>query len=138
MRRYVAVMRIIHLAATAAITLTMAACGNNGDAGKDSSNASFGDAMAVASKAGFVSCVDDSSTIASDAVRCDSLDTGIDGTSGGATVNWFKSDTARDQWKTIADGVSIGVILYGSNWAIECNNKAQCDWLSKRIGGTEG
>lgn len=117
------------------LVIMLAACGNSGSAKVPT----YSDAAAVARAAGFTDCSADDNTLASDTVTCDRLNTGIDGISDDASVDWFKSVQARDQWKKLADVIALGgVILYGGNWAIECGNKAQCDYLAKRMGGTEG
>lgn len=118
--------------------LMLAACGGGGG-GNGVTAPRYSDAAAVAEAAGFADCSADDNTLASDAVSCDRLNAGIEGLSDDARVDWFKNDQARGQWKKLADSIALGgVILYGSNWAIECDTKAQCDYLAKRMGGIEG
>lgn len=103
------------------LTFALAGCGSSG-------GESYDDAQAVADAAGMSSCEADTNVMSSDAVFCEE-----------GRANWFKSDDALAQWKQIADAAGGGsVILYGSNWAIECDTKAFCDQTKSKIGGTLG
>lgn len=103
------------------LLVSLTACGGSGAK-------SYNDAQSVADAAAMTSCEPDTNVMSSDAVFCKE-----------GRANWFKSDNALSQWKQIADSVGgAGVILYGSNWAIECNTKAFCDKARAKIGGTLG
>jgi hypothetical protein len=116
---YAASMTKILLATVA--LLVLAGCGGSG--GK-----SYDDAQSVADAAGMSGCKPDTNVMSSDAVFCKE-----------GRANWFKSDNALSQWKQIADSVGVGgEILYGSNWAIECNTKSFCDSAKAKLGGTLG
>jgi hypothetical protein len=60
----------------------------------------------------------------------------IDGTE--VYIHWFKNDETLKNYRTIADQMSGSRILYGSNFAIECDTKDACETLKKAVGGEIG
>jgi hypothetical protein len=51
------------------------------------------------------------------------------------SVDWFKDETSRDNFKKVADQIGGSVVLYGSNFAITCEVRPDCDAFHKAVGG---
>jgi hypothetical protein len=111
-------MKLTYVMVACAVLLT--ACGGGGS--------KYDDARAVATAAGFSSCEPDDNVISTDAVDCDQ-----------GRVNWFKSDSALNGWRKVADAASDAGVssatLYGDRWAIECGTLADCKAAEEKIGG---
>lgn len=68
---------------------------------------------------------------ASDSVSCE-LDEGT------VRVSWFDSVEARDSFEVLADaasssGLPASEIVYGGDWAVECDTDAACDVVRDRL-----
>lgn len=104
------------LVALAALSMAIAGCGGGGD--------SYSDAQAVADAAQLTECKPDPEVISDDAVACEE-----------ARANWFKSDDTLSGWRKIADQfpANAELIVYGSNWAIECYDAKACEAIRARM-----
>jgi hypothetical protein len=51
------------------------------------------------------------------------------------SIQWFTNADQLDQWWNAAASFG-GPILRGDNWAIECDDKPDCDRLAGKLGGT--
>ena len=97
-------------------TLILAGCGGGG-------SSSYDDAAAVAKAAGCTNAkTTDPEAYVADAVQC---------TYNGhhTYVSWFKSGDLKNQWLNAAS-YSGTMIAAGSDWAIECQNKADCEAMA--------
>ena len=104
------------LVQVAAVTVLLAGCGGGGGG--------YDDAASVANAAGCTQVKKtDREAYVADAVSCE-----FNGHS--ATVSWFRSQEAFKNWLRVATD-SGTTIAKGSNWAIECDSKADCDAMKK-------
>lgn len=121
--------RMRRLSGLAVLLFLLAACGGGtGGGGYDS-------ASAVAKGAG---CTGAKPIASADLEMF--VTEGIDCTFNGnaTTVDWFKSADGLKNYKDIADKMGGGFILYGDNFAVVCDNRADCDAMQKNAGGTVG
>lgn len=50
------------------------------------------------------------------------------------TVSWFKSTDNLASYRKVADSFG-GSLLYGLNWAIECDTRPDCQAMQKKVDG---